>query len=85
MARSDGDGFEQNSFVNAISTPKGGTWLGQACRGRSGNIQRFHLNLLPSGLSDLGKAGSAGSILPTGGQCFNALGYFDPFRAVQKC
>jgi len=25
VARSDGDGFEQNSFVNAISTPKGGT------------------------------------------------------------
>ena len=46
---------------------------------------QFHLNLLPSGLSDLGKAGSAGSILPTGGQCLNALGYFDPFRAVQKC
>lgn len=25
VARSSGDGFEQNSFVNAISTPKGGT------------------------------------------------------------
>ncbi|CAE7296829.1 top-2 [Symbiodinium pilosum] len=25
VARSDGDGFQQNSFVNAISTPKGGT------------------------------------------------------------
>ncbi|CAE7523479.1 top-2 [Symbiodinium natans] len=25
VARSDGDGFAQNSFVNAISTPKGGT------------------------------------------------------------
>jgi len=25
ITRSDGDGFQQNSFVNAISTPKGGT------------------------------------------------------------
>merc|ERR1719265_1765795 len=25
VAKSDGDGFQQNSFVNAISTPKGGT------------------------------------------------------------
>lgn len=29
VARSDGDGLQQNSFVNAISTPKGGTCLGR--------------------------------------------------------
>ncbi len=32
VARSDGDGLQQNSFVNAISTPKGGTCLGRIAR-----------------------------------------------------
>lgn len=32
VARSDGDGLQQNSFVNAISTPKGGTRLGRISR-----------------------------------------------------
>merc|ERR1719359_878544 len=31
VARSDGDGFQQCSFVNAISTPKGGTHVQYVC------------------------------------------------------
>ena len=84
MARSDGDGFEQNSFVNAISTPKGGTSPGSSEHAQEGQaISRGSTSThSQADYLNWGRLGRRVRFCP---QVVNALGYCVSFRAVQKC